>query len=476
MRRAKIVCTIGPRTESADRIEALFNAGMDVARLNMSHGSHAVHEEVIGRLRALSDRLRQPLAILMDLQGPKIRLGKLDSELEVAEGEAVTLSVDPERADGVPLAYPSLLDDLAPGHRLLLDDGRVELEVTDIAAPTIRCEVVSGGELRSSVGVHAPGVELTGPTFTEKDEADLAFGLKHDVDFVALSFVQSSEDVARLRSRIEAAGSRAAVIAKLERAGAVENLEGILEVSDGVMVARGDLGVELPPERVPLIQKRIISAANRAGVFVITATQMLESMTESPRPTRAEASDVANAVLDGTDAVMLSGETAVGKHPIAAVRMMGRIVEQAESGRADIPLRRRDAGTGPLPFTDAISHAAVMAAEDVGARAIVAFTQSGSTARLISKRRPSVPIYAFTPHLQVWRQLCLCWGTRPQVMDIVDRTDEMVEAVESALRAIDTVDPGDILAILSGSPITAQGSTNLLKLHRVSGGGSASAT
>ena len=471
MRRAKIVCTIGPATDSRKQINALIEAGMDVARLNLSHGTHDGHAQVVGHLRSASEQMGKPIGILLDLQGPKIRVGQMAERRTIDTGEEIVLSADPTVPGAVPLAYPSLIADLQVGTRILLDDGQIELEVSELGASRVSCRVIIGGGLRTAVGVHVPGVRLSGPTFTEKDEADLAFGLAQDVDFIALSFVQSAEDVIRLKDRISTAAREVSVIAKLERSGGVEDLEAILKVADGVMVARGDLGVELPPEEVPLVQKRIISAANQAGVFVITATQMLESMTERPRPTRAETSDVANAVLDGTDAVMLSGETAVGKFPIRAVQMMSRIVQHAESESGDRPARRRrDGSVRHLSLPDAIGHAAVMAAEDIGASAIVAFTQSGSTARLISKRRPSVQIYAFTPYARVRRQLCLCWGTQPAVMTIVDQTDRMVDEVESRLLLGGSVEVGDTIAILSGSPITAQGSTNLLKLHRVTGG------
>ena len=471
MRKAKIVCTVGPSSRSEVVIEALMTAGADVFRLNFSHGTQAEHAEAVRAIRRVSERLRRPAAILQDLQGPKIRIGRLPVEpVALKVGEAVTLTTrQAPPADALPTTYRNLPNDVAPGDRVLLDDGNMELRVLAVDGEDVRCEVVIGGGLRSHKGINLPGVRVSAPSLTPKDREDLAFGIAQGVDYVALSFVRHPADVKQVHDIVKAAGADIPVIAKLEREEAVAALESILEVSDGVMVARGDLGVELPPERVPVIQKQVISAANRAGVLVITATQMLESMTGSPRPTRAEASDVANAVFDGTDAVMLSGETAVGQYPVETVRMMARIVAVAEGGMSP-PDRGRADMDAPLSFPDAVGHAAATAARDVQARAIVAFTQSGSTARLISKRRPLAPILAFTPDEAIFRRLCLCWGTQPRMMALATDTDGMVAEVEARLLMEGEAKVGDALVILSGTPIAARPPTNLLKLHRVSAG------
>ena len=360
---------------------------------------------------------------------------------------------------------------MGEGDRILLDDGQIELSVLDVDGPDVQCEVVTGGHLKAHKGINLPGVQVSASSLTVKDREDLAFGIDQCVDYLALSFVRGPSDVQEVKDLLKERGSHVPVIAKLERPEAVENLDAILEISDGIMVARGDLGVELSPEEVPIVQKQMISAANQAGALVITATQMLESMTTNPRPTRAEASDVANAVFDGTDAVMLSGETAVGKYPEASVRMMARIVERTETSMlAEAPIRRRADQSGSLTFPGAIGHAAATVAQDMGAKAIVAFTQSGSTAMLISKWRPRTPIIAFTPHEIILRRLCLCWGTEPRVMELVEDTDEMVSEVSEQLLKEGSVEVGDVLVILAGAPVTARAETNLLKLHRVGEG------
>ncbi len=470
MRKAKIVCTLGPSSRSEAVLERLIGAGVDVVRLNFSHGTQAEHAEAVRMVREVSGRLGRPVAILQDLQGPRIRVGALGAPIELEAGGRLTLTTRQVAGtpDVAPTTYAGLPGDVGPGDRLLLDDGRMELRVLEAGETDVRCEVVVGGSLKSHKGINLPGVRVSAPSLTEKDRDDLAFGIQLGVDYVALSFVRDPADVREVQEMVRQAGADIPVIAKLERAEAVEKLEAILEVSAGVMVARGDLGVELSPEAVPVVQKRMISAANEAGVLVITATQMLESMTDSPRPTRAEASDVANAIFDGTDAVMLSGETAVGRYPVETVSMMARIVETAEANMLrEVPIRRRSENRDSLSFPDAVGHAASTAAEDIQAKAIVAFTQSGATARLISKRRPRTPIIAFTPHEHVWRQLCLCWGTQPRLMDLVEDTDRMVAEVEERLMVEGGVEVGDTLVLLSGAPVTARAETNMLKLHRV---------
>jgi pyruvate kinase len=453
-------------------VQGLIAAGANVLRLNFSHGKYEDHALSVKTVREASDILNQPVAILQDLQGPKIRVGNIETpiRLEVGASLVITTRNVPGRAGLVSTTYSRLPNDVGPGDRLLMDDGQIELRVEAVQDEDVKCTVVVGGILSAHKGINLPGVKVSAPSVTDKDREDLAFGIENEVDFVALSFVRDPADVIEVKRLIADAGAEIPVIAKLERAEAVDKLEAILEISDGVMVARGDLGVELSPEAVPVVQKQIIAAANRSGKLVITATQMLESMTEHPRPTRAEASDVANAIFDGSDAVMLSGETAVGKYPVETVKMMGRIVETAEASLFSAPPdRRRFKEDEVLSFPDAIGYAAVTAADAVQAKVIVAFTQSGSTARLISKRRPPTAIVAFTPNQQIWRQLCLCWGVEPRLMDLVEDTDRMVDEVEARLLVEGKLSVGDIMAILAGAPITAQAETNLLKLHKVGG-------
>ncbi len=468
MRKAKIVSTLGPASSSERVIEQLIGAGVDVFRLNFSHGTRDEHAENVGRIRHISDGMQRSVAILQDLQGPKIRVGKLaEDPIELEEGSRLTVTTRevPGDAECVSTTYAGLPQDVKPADRILLDDGHIELMVREVYRSDVVCEVVVGGLLKSNKGINLPGVQVSAPSLTTKDREDLDLGIELGVDYIALSFVREPDDVREVQHIIERAEKEIPVIAKLERAEAVEHLENILDVADGVMVARGDLGVELSPEDVPVIQKRVISAANRAGVFVITATQMLESMTDHPRPTRAEASDVANAIFDGTDAVMLSGETAIGKYPLQTVQMMARIIEKAEASvELAQPIMNLDSS---LSFPDAIGQAATAVSTAVAPKAIVAFTQSGSTARLISKRRPSTPIIAFTPSERICRRLCLCWGVEPRQITLIDDTDRMVAEVEARLLSEGNVRFGDTLVILAGAPITARAETNLLKLHRV---------
>ena len=468
MKRAKIVCTLGPASGTEDVLVRMIEAGLDVVRLNFSHGTHDGHAETIRLVRAVSEKTGRHVAIMLDLQGPKIRVGVLDSPLDLAEGQAIVLASGSESTDNgtIPTTYENLSRDVSSGDRLLLDDGNIELHVTEVDGRNVHAQVVIGGHLSSNKGINLPGLQVSAATFTEKDREDLRFGVEMGVDYVAMSFVRGPVDIGIVKREARQWGAEIPVIAKLERPEAVDALDEILEVADGVMVARGDLGVEMAPEKVPVIQKHIIARANAAGVFVITATQMLESMTQSPRPTRAEASDVANAVYDGTDAVMLSGETAVGAYPVETVEMMSRIITEAETGgQGAYDSRHRSRATGSFP--DAIGHAATTVAEDVGARAIVAFTQSGATARLISKRRPNTPIVAFTPDEKICRQLSLCWGTETRLIERAEGTDEMIREVEARLLQEGRVSVGENLVILSGAPVTVKAETNLLKLHRV---------
>ena len=477
MRRAKIVSTFGPASSSAQVLEQLVAAGVDVFRLNFSHGTRAEHAENVGRIRQIADKMQRRVAILQDLQGPKIRVGKLaEDAIELQAGNKLTVTTreTPGDAACVSTTYSGLPRDVKPSDRVLLDDGHIELVVREVYGTEVVCEVVVGGVLKSNKGINLPGVRVSALSLTGKDRDDLDMGIALGVDYVALSFVREPEDVQEVQHIIARTGKAIPVIAKLERAEAVDHLEGILDAADGVMVARGDLGVELSPEDVPVIQKRVISAANRAGVFVITATQMLESMTDHPRPTRAEASDVANAIFDGTDAVMLSGETAIGKYPVQTVQMMARIIETAEASMELAPpilnAHAPHISTGldaSRSFSDAIGQAAAAVSAAVSPKAIVAFTQSGATARLISKRRPRTPIIAFTPSERICRQLCLCWGVEPRQITLIDDTDRMVAEVEARLLAEGNVRVGDTLVILAGAPITARAETNLLKLHRI---------
>ena len=471
-RRAKIVCTIGPASREPHLLRALAGAGMDVARLNFSHGTHDEHARVIADLRRLEEDLGRPIAILQDLQGPKIRIGLIDGEsVRLEPGAAFTITTAPVRGDRhcVSTTYGELPLAVVPGDHILLSDGLLRLQVLEVAGVEIRCEVIDGGSLRQRAGINLPGAASGAKALTDKDRADLAFGLEQGVDFVALSFVRSAADIDVLRRLICESDGQVAIIAKLEKPQALDHLDDILAAADVVMVARGDLGVELSPEAVPFVQKDIIRRAAGKKVPVITATQMLESMTDHPRPTRAEASDVANAILDGTDAVMLSGETAVGKHPVEAVAMMDRIVREAErhaGANPPQPVPHRRAGDVPTAVPDALARAACEMAADVGARAVIAFTESGFTARLVSKFRPATPILAVTPHLAVARRLALYWGVEPRRSDRAETTDEMLAAVDRALLEEGLVERGDPLAVLAGTPVARTGTTNLLKLHR----------
>lgn len=480
MRRTKIVCTIGPSTSSEVRIEQLMRAGMNVARLNFSHGKQEEHAVVIERIRTIARRLGCAVAILQDLQGPKIRVGDLrNSEpITLLDDSWVTITTRPVTGDPqvIPTTYQQLPQDVRPGDRILLDDGLMELRVGDTNGTDIHCLVVHGGLLKEHKGINLPGVAVSAPALTEKDRADLRFGLEHQVDYVALSFVRKAEDVREARRLIQQYQEEMGIsrkqkrvnpplIVKLEKPEAVARLDEILDVVDGVMIARGDLGVEMPPEKVPLIQKRIIAKCNELGLPVITATQMLESMITNPRPTRAEVNDVSNAILDGTDAVMLSAETAAGAYPVEAVEMMVRIACETESGgrTAHRPQRQQ------LSQEQAVSHAARALSEEASVKAIVVFTQSGNTARLISQDRPRTPILAYTPSERVYRQLALWWGVWPYCIEMHGFTDELMETVGQQLMDAKLIHAGEHVVIMGGLPFGSQARTNFVKLHRVSG-------
>ncbi|WP_305045480.1 pyruvate kinase [Geoalkalibacter sp.] len=471
-RRTKIVATVGPACASEDMLFALMEAGADVFRINFSHGSRDDRIRWIRTIRELSVRRRRAVAILGDLQGPKIRTGLMaGGKMLLETGREVTITTrEVLGADGlIPTIYQALPGDVVVGDRILLDDGLMELEVLGAQGEEVRCRVKVGGVLKDRKGINLPGVKVSAPALTDKDVADLDFCLEQELDYVALSFVRRPEDVWELKNRLYQVKSDIQVIAKIEKPEAVDNFSAILEAADGIMVARGDLGVEMPPEKVPLIQKRIIRECNQAGKPVITATQMLESMIGNPRPTRAETSDVANAILDGTDAVMLSAETASGQYPVEAVSLMARVAEDVES---DPALRERvfhpiSETRGYRSLPEAIGLAACQVAETLGTTGILAFTQTGSTAALVAKFRPGVPIFAVTPSPRVRRRLALYAGIRSIRVDIEGDTEAQIRSVEQAVLAAGVLKRGDVVVITMGSPVSAPGTTNLMKVHRI---------
>jgi pyruvate kinase len=476
MRRAKIVCTLGPASQSQEMLEALLENGMDVARLNFSHGSHEQHAENIAKLRAASLKVRKAVGILGDLQGPKIRTGRfIKGGTELKPGGTFLITTD-ESVQGtdeiVSTTYPFLAADVNPGDRILLDDGLLELRVLETdKQKLLKTEVIHGGMLKNNKGINLPGVAVRAEALTPKDREDLVFGIKAGVDFIALSFVRQPSDMDAARQAMAEVGRQVPIIAKLEKPEAIARLDAILDKTDGVMVARGDLGVEIPPEEVPAVQKDIIRRANLRGLPVIVATQMLNSMIDNPRPTRAEASDVANAVFDGADAVMLSGETASGKFPIESVQMMERIVLAAESSaRVQSYSRTIEAPLGlPSHFPDVIARVACEAARASDAKLIAAFTLSGVTARLLAHYRPPVPIVAFSPNQEVRRRLALLWGVVPRVLEPIQETEAMVRRVEEELLARGLGRKGDRIVIVFGAPVGQPGKINSLRLHTISG-------
>lgn len=462
------MCTLGPATSTPERILQLVEAGMDVARLNLSHGSYEDHEAVYRMVRAASDRTGRGVGVLVDLQGPKIRLGRLQGGPVDLEADD-RLTITTREADGsdrmlVPTTYDGLPGDVNAGDQVLIDDGRVHLEVLDKDATDVRTRVVVPGRISNHKGINLPGVPVSVPAMTDKDKADLRWALRQTVDLIALSFVRNAADAAEVRAIMDEEGVRLPVVAKIEKPQAIENLTEIIKAFDAFMVARGDLGVECPLEDVPFLQKQVIEAARRNAKPVIVATQMLESMITAPRPTRAEASDVANAVLDGADAVMLSGETSVGEYPIETVRTMARIVESTE----DHGLERMAAiDWQPRTRGGVIAKAAVEVAERVGAKYLVAFTTSGDSARRLSRLRSAIPVLAFTPVPVTRSQLSLSWGIETFIGEYVEHTDEMVRQVDEALLRIGRVREGDLVVIIAGSPPGIPGSTNALRVHRM---------
>ena len=471
MRRTKIVCTLGPASSSRAELDRLVAAGMDVARVNFSHGTHAEHAEVIRLIREGEARWGRPIAILQDLQGPKIRLGTFGpaggARVDLEPGQIFTLCAKPVvgTAERASLNHPEYLTNVHPGDQIWMDDGMVQLRVEEASPEEVRCRVVVGGRLSDHKGISLPRVPLPVSCLTDKDREDLRFGLAHGVDFVAVSFVRSEADIAEVRGSLHELGADVPIVAKLERHEGIVNLPGILRSVAAVMVARGDLGVDVPIEDVPHLQKEIVRQAREAGVPVIVATQMLESMVTHLRPTRAEVSDVSTAIFDGADALMLSAETATGRYPSEAVEVMARVAVRAEREVLASEAPRRP--LHDVGFPEALSDAASQAAHALGAHAIVAFTQSGSSARLISRARPRVPIIALTPFVEAQRRLALSWGVDSRLIRKVQTTDEMIEEVEATLLRDGSVTPGDVLVIISGSPMWVAGTTNLLKLHRV---------
>jgi len=464
-KRTKIIATIGPASSSPATIARLIYAGMDAARLNFSHGERKDHVHRIRVIKREAAKAGKQIAIILDLQGPKLRVGTIQNgSITLRRGDMLTLTTRKvlSTREQISVTYPRLVTDLKIQDTVLLDDGRLELTVIKKDSAKLVCKVVRGGILKSHKGVNLPGAHLTLPSLSRKDKEDLAFGVRQGVDYIAMSFVRKSEDIVRARQFIRSLKANIPIIAKIEKPEAIYNLENIIHEADGIMVARGDLGVEMSPEQVPLLQKQIIKACNEAEKPVITATQMLESMIENPQPTRAEASDVANAILDGSDCVMLSGETAVGNYPVQSVAFMTKIAMQAEKS---LPARPPDVnifGTG-----ESMAHAACRAAAELQARAIVTFTHSGSTALLVSKHKPTVSIIAATPFEKVARRISLYWGVTPVILRTKKTTDDMIAAVERTMLAQKLIKTGDMIVLTAGVPLGVVGATNMIKIHRV---------
>ncbi|MHB2032286.1 MAG: pyruvate kinase [Gemmatimonadaceae bacterium] len=461
----KIVCTLGPATASADAVAGLIDAGMNVARVNFSHGTHEQHAETIARVRSVAAAMGKPVAILGDLQGPRIRIGDLAGPLELVEGAEIVLAPEQvARGADVPVTYARLADDVTDGDRVLVDDGLLELVVLAVHGRKVAARVLHGGLLKSHKGMNLPGVQVSAPSITDKDREDVAFAIDQGLEYLALSFVRRAEDIAELRTLIP---RHLLVVAKIEKDSALENIESIVRASDGVMVARGDLGVELPFEEVPFAQKRIIAIANKLGRPVITATQMLESMIANPRPTRAEASDVANAILDGTDAVMLSAETATGQYPRLAVEAMTRIIREIErrrSAEARDLWRELD---GEVSNEYAIAAASAAAVRMLHAPVLIVFTKSGFSARIVASQRPGVPILVLTDVARTYRQLALVWGVIPELVPHCDTYEDMVRVAVDVVNRRQLARPGDRVVVTAGVPFDVPGSTNTLKVETV---------
>ncbi|WP_328222780.1 pyruvate kinase [Streptomyces sp. NBC_00104] len=471
MRRAKIVCTLGPATASYDQINALVEAGMDIARFNLSHGGHAEHDERYQHVRKAADETGHSVGTLADLQGPKIRLGRFtEGPVLLERDDTFTISVEDGvegDSEGCGTTYSGLAADVTPGAHILVDDGKVTLEVTAVDGPLIHTRVVEGGMISDNKGLNLPGVAVSVPALSKKDEEDLRWALRTGFDIVALSFVRSGRDIERVHQIMDEEGRRLPVIAKIEKPQAVDNIDEIVAAFDGIMVARGDLGVEMPLEQVPLVQKRAVKLAKRNAKPVIVATQMLDSMIHNSRPTRAEASDVANAVLDGTDAVMLSGETSVGKYAVETVRTMSRIVAAAEEDMLEKGLPPLTEHNKPRTQGGAMARAAAEIGDFLDARFLVAFTQSGDTARRLSRYRSPIPLLAFTPDPATRSQLSLTWGVETFLGPSVDSTDAMVDQVDELLLKYGRCNKGDVVVITAGSPPGVAGFTNMVRVHHI---------
>jgi pyruvate kinase len=463
--RTKIVCTLGPSTATDETIGGLIEAGMNVARVNFSHGTHEQHVATIATVRRLADQAGRPIAILGDLQGPRIRIGDLPNPITLKVGEDFVLVPESQAKNAeIPVTYDQLASDVHVGDRILIDDGLLELVTLDVGNGRVKARVLNGGELKSHKGLNLPGIQVSAPSITEKDAADIRFAVEQQVDYLALSFVRRAEDIESLRKLIP---KWLLVIAKIEKDVALHNIDAIVRATDAVMVARGDLGVELPFEAVPGAQKRIIRLANRYGRPVITATQMLESMIEHPRPTRAEASDVANAIMDGTDAVMLSAETAAGAYPRLAVEAMTRIIKEIETHPPVAPFAGAEQADGVVTTEGAIAAATVAAVGMLGAPLIAVFTKSGFSARVVSSKRPPVPILALTDEPRTYRQLALVWGVVPELVPHCTDYDQMMEQTKTVVAARELASNGDRIIVTAGVPFDMPGTTNLLKVETV---------
>ena len=471
MRKTKIICTLGPATDDEEVLRQLMLNGMAVARMNMSHGEHSDHKRRADMIKKLRAELNIPVALLLDTKGPEIRTGRFkNNKVNLETGQTFTLTTEDVEGDETrcSITFKDLPKDVQRGSRILIDDGLIEMKVTDVTKTDIVCHVVNGGTVATHKGINVPGVALSLPFISEQDKADIAFGVAQDFDFVAASFTRSAEDIIQLRGELEKNNcNNIRIVAKIENSEGVENIDEIIRVSDGIMIARGDLGVEIPMEEIPIIQKKLIAKAYSAGKQVITATQMLDSMMKNPRPTRAEATDVANAIYDGTSAIMLSGETAAGLFPVEAVKTMAIIAERTERDIDYIEkFRKRDIPERP-DVTSAISHATCTTAHDLGAVAILTVSKTGQTARMISKFRPACPIISGTTEPKVLRQMNLSWGVIPILVDEKDNTDELFEHVVSVAQKEGYVHNGDLAVITAGIPLGVSGTTNMLKVHLV---------
>ena len=467
MRRAKIVATLGPATSSYEQIRAVIEAGVDVARMNLSHGSYEVHEEVYRNVRKAAEDIGKPVGVFVDLQGPKIRLGKFsDGPVMLEKGATFKITIEDILGDVniCGTTFKGLPGDVKPGDLLLIDDGKVCLKATEVSATTVTTVVEIGGPVSNNMGINLPGVAVNVPALSEKDEDDLRWAIRLGADMIALSFVRDANDIVRVHEIMKEEGKYLPVIAKIEKPQAVAALEEIIDAFDGIMVARGDLGVEMPLEEVPIVQKRAVELSRRWAKPVIVATQMLETMIENSRPTRAEASDVANAILDGADAVMLSGETSVGKWPVETVEVMARIIESTEDNGLD---RIPGLGTRPHTHSGAVSKAAVEIAELLGSKFVCVFTESGDSLRRVSRLRSAVPILAFTPNADTRRRLSMVWGSKTFLVNTVKHTDQMMDQVDEILLAQGLAKMGDEVVVVAGTPPGVPGSTNTLRVHRV---------